>query len=615
MSKPSLLRRVLSAIWNGITWIRLALSNILFLLLIALLYLVFVGGAPKPLPERAALLLDPVGTIVDQKSQTAALEALAGDPLPSTHEVLLRDVLDAIEYAREDPAINALVMDLDQLLAVGLSKTQEITRALDSFRTSGKAVVAVGDLYTQEQYLLASQADTVILHPLGMVALEGFGAYHNYFSEALEKLSVNVHVFRAGEHKSVAEPFLRDDMSPGEKEITGRWLGELWRQYTAAVEVRRGLLSGALNDYVNSFDERLAAQRGDTTRTALQAGLVDKVLSRNEANEYLVELVGAADEAGLFEAVPFENYVSRKRPGSLSRSEGDRVAVITARGEILPGDQPAGAIGGDSLAALIRDTAGSSGVKAIVLRVDSGGGSVFASEVIRQQLLAARGRGIPVVVSMGAVAASGGYYIAAEADEIWATPATITGSIGVFAAFPTFEGLLERVGVSTDGVGTTELAGALRVDRALNPELAAAMTSSVEFIYREFLEIVADGRGLSTEEVDALAQGRVWSATDALENGLVDKLGSLDDAIAAAAALAGLKEYGVEFVALPRTSRELLLQQLVNTLGGLRLWRDSAAAATLSAVLQPLTQAAAEITGLQDPGHLYMRCVACGAVR
>jgi protease-4 len=254
-------------------------------------------------------------------------------------------------------------------------------------------------------------------------------------------------------------------------------------------------------------------------------------------------------------------------------------------------------------------------VKAIVLRVDSGGGSVFASEVIRQQLLAARGRGIPVVASMGAVAASGGYYIAAEADEIWATPATITGSIGVFAAFPTFEELLQRIGVNTDGVGTTELAGALRLDRSLNPELAAAMTSSVEFIYREFLEIVAGGRGMTPEEVDALAQGRVWSATDALENGLVDNLGSLDDAIASAAVLAGMEKYGVEFVALPRTSRELLLQQLLNGLGGLPVWRESAAAAALDSLLQPLGRAAAEIASLQDPGHLYMRCLACGSVR
>jgi protease-4 len=524
-------------------------------------------------------------------------------------------VLDAIDYARDDPAINSLVMDLDQLLAVGLSKTQEIVRALEGFRTSGKAVVAVGDYYTQDQYLLASQADTVIVHPLGVVALEGFGAYHNYFSEALERVSVNVHVFRAGEHKSVAEPLLRDDMSPAEKEITGRWLGDLWRQYTAAVESRRGLSSGTLNDYVNSFDERLAAQRGDAARTALRAGLVDKVLGRNQANEYLAELVGATDEAGRFEAVPFEYYVSRKRPGSRARVKGDRVAVITARGDILPGEQPAGAIGGDSLAALIRDTAGRKGVKAIVLRVDSGGGSVFASEVIRQQLLAARGRGIPVVASMGAVAASGGYYIAAEADEIWATPATITGSIGVFAAFPTFEELLQRIGVNTDGVGTTELAGALRLDRSLHPELAAAMTSSVEFIYREFLEIVAGGRGMTPEEVDALAQGRVWSATDALENGLVDNLGSLDDAIASAAALAGMEKYGVEFVALPRTSRELLLQQLLNGLGGLPVWRESAAAAALDSLLQPLGRAAAEIASLQDPGHLYMRCLACGSVR
>jgi len=616
MSKASPLRRLFGALWNGITRLRRAVANLLFLLLLVLVALLFLGEGPEPLPAKAALLLDPVGVVVDQKVQADPLEALFGEPSPAEREVLLRDMIDAIRYAKDDPAINALVMELDYLAYLGISKTQEVVSALEAFRDSGKPVVAVGDYFTQDQYLLASHADTVMVHPFGGVALEGFSSYRNYFREALEKLSVNMHVFKAGEHKSMAEPFLRDDMSPGEKEITGRWLEVFWQQYTDAVEAQRELAPGAVNDYVNGYAGLLAAQGGDAAKLALAAGLVDRVADRAEANDFLVELVGAADDDGLYEAVPFETYVSRRRPLPLAALEGDRVAVITAEGEILPGDQPPGVIGGDSLAGLILDTADTDGVAAIVLRVDSGGGSVFASEIIRQQLLEVRDMGLPVVVSMGSVAASGGYYIAAQADQIWATPATITGSIGVFAAFPTFEDLLQRLGVHTDGLGTTDLAGSLRLDRPLNPELADALRSGVDFTYREFLQIVAQGREMSVEAVDSLAQGRVWSASDALEHGLIDRLGSLDDAIAAAAAMAGLEDYSVEFVEPYRTPREVFLQQLADSLGGLLdRERGQRLVAGLAGLLQPLQRAARELEVMQDPRHLYMRCLACGMTR
>lgn len=615
MSKPSRLRRILSGIWLGITRIRLAMSNILFLVMIALIYFIYIGGAPEPLPKKAALLLNMSGTVVDQKSEVSPLQALLGEPAPEEHEVLLRDVIEAIDYATTDPAINSLVMELDSLMYLGISKTQEIVPALEAFRKSGKPIVAIGDYYTQDQYLLASYADTVIAHPMGGVALEGFSSYRNYFRDALEKISVNVHIFRAGDHKSAVEPFMRDDMSPEEKELTSRWLDNLWGQYTSIVEIQRELAPGAVNDYVNNFTERLQSQGGDAAQTSLQAGLVDKLLGRSEGNDYLVELVGASNEDGLYEAVEFERYVGRKRPLSLGAPEGDRVAVITAEGNILPGEQPPGSIGGDSLAQLIHGAVEEEGIKAIVLRVNSGGGSMFASEIIRQQLLHARDMGKPVFISMGAVAASGGYYIAAEADEIWATPSTITGSIGVFAAFPTFEELLQRVGIYTDGVGTTELAGSLRADRPLNPELVAALNSGVEFAYKSFVQIVAQGRDLSLAEVDPLAQGRVWSASEALQIGLIDNVGSLEDTIAAAAARANIKDYEVEYVELPLSPRDMLMRQLANRVGTLNLWTASAARTTLSGVLGPMKEAAQELAILQDPAHLYMRCVACGLMR
>ncbi len=608
-----LLRRFLSACWRGITVFRLALSNILFLVMLALIYFVYMGGGPEPLPERAALLLNPHGTVVDEKSFVPPLQALLGEASPAQHEVLLRDVIDAIEYARDDPAINSMVMELDSLVSVGISKTLEIVRALESFKASGKPIVAVGDYYTQDQYLLASHADTIVMHPLGGVMLEGFSSYHNYFREALEKLSVSMHVFKAGEHKSIAEPFLRDDMSPGEKEITGRWLGGLWQNYTDVVEQQRELAPGAVNQYIENYSLNLQAQGGDLAKTSMVAQLVDKLMGRNEVNDYLSELVGATTEEGLFEAVGFEHYVGRQRPLSLMGVEGDRIAVITAQGGIQVGDQPPGSIGGDSLARLIRSTAEAEGVGAIVLRVNSGGGSVFASEVIRQEVLRAKGEGMPIVISMGAVAASGGYYIAAEADEIWATPTTITGSIGVFAAFPTFERLIERTGVHTDGVGTTPLAGSLRFDRPLNEDIAVSFTSSVEHTYQSFLGLVAQGRGMSIEEVDAVAQGRVWNASDALEHGLIDKLGDLQDAIAAAGKLSGLSQYEIEYVGLPLSPRDLLLQQLSGRIGSVQLWANSSMADAFSGVLQTFSAAAREFENLDDPAHLYVRCVSCAS--
>lgn len=614
MSQTSLLRRVFGGIWNTLTRIRMALSNILFLIMIGVIYFVYIGPGPEPLPEKAALLLNPMGSIVDEKSPIDPLQAFLGEPSPVEHEVLLRDVIEAIELGRDDDSINSMVMDLGYLMSVGISKTQEIAVALESFSAAGKPIVAVGDYYTQGQYLLATYADEIIAHPFGGVALEGFSTYQNYFAEALEKLSVNVHVFRTGKYKSAVEPLLRNDMSTPEREAAQRWLDDLWSQYTNGVELRRNLPAGAITDYINGYATRLEQHGGDSAKDALQAGLVDQLLSRANSNDYLADMVGARNETGQFEAVPFEQYLSRTRPSELLPATGSRVAVITAQGNMLPGEQPPGTIGGDSLAKLIKVAGDTAGIKAIVLRINSGGGSVFASEVIRQRILRVRAEGTPVVVSMGSVAASGGYYIAAEADEIWATPSTLTGSIGVFAAFPTFEDLLQRAGVSTDGVGTTELAGSLRVDRALNPQLKAALTASVVNTYNGFITLVAGGRDMSMAEVEAVAQGRVWSAKDALAAGLVDGLGTLQDAIEAAASIAELNEYTVEYLEQPLSPTDLFLAQLAKRVGSDSQGVLSGQVAQLVRLAQPILNAASEVANLQDPKHLYSRCLDCAAL-
>lgn len=611
MSKASLPRRILGGIWNTITRVRRALANILFVLLLVLIYFAYQGGSEEPLPDKAALLLNPMGTVVDQKSPVDPFQTLLAEPSPADHEVLVRDLIEAIELATIDDSINSLVMSLDYLVYIGISRTQEIARALDAFKAAGKPVVAVGDYFTQDQYLLATHADELISHPMGGVALEGYGVYQNYYAEALEKLSVTMHVFRAGQHKSAVEPLLRNDMSAGEKTVAMQWLGDLWGRYSGLVERNRELDAGTIDDYVNGFAERLTNGDGDSARDALEAGLVDQLLTRSQANQYLAEMVGARDEEGVFQAVAFEEYLWRKRPAIPLESPGPKVAVITAQGNMLPGEQPPGAIGGDSLARMINAAAARDGVEAIVLRVTSPGGSMFASEIIRQQVLEVRAQGTPVVVSMGSVAASGGYYIAAAADEIFATPTTITGSIGVFAAFPTVENLLQRGGIYTDGVGTTSLAGSLRLDRPLNPQLATALDAGVNHAYQVFLQVVADGRGMTLAEVAAAAEGRVWSASDALDLGLVDQLGHLEDAVEAAAGLADLDDYQVEYIEQPLTASELFFQQLAERMGSLEVLPRADSVSSLLKLAQPLLDSANLLGSLQDPRHMFMRCLAC----
>jgi protease-4 len=599
--------RFLRALWRGITLLRLALANLLFIAFLALLWFAFRGGSPMPLPAQAALLLDPAGRVVDQRSAVEALAVLGGPNGPEG-EVLLRDLIDAVDYAREDERISALVLDLDELLYIGQSKTLELAEAIARFRDSGKPVVAAGDYYSQDQYRLAVEADHVIMNPLGAVGLEGYGNYLNYFAGALEKLAINVHVFRSGDNKSLGEVFQRSDMSPGEKAVTLRWLQQLWGNYREDVEARRGLDRGSLDALINDYPARLAAADGDPGVLALEAGLVDELLGRGQRREYLAALVGARDKDGDYESVAYNDYLSRMRPVQLP-SEATAVAVVTAQGNMVPGEQGPGTIGADSLAQLLQKTAQRPFVKAIVLRVNSGGGSVFAAEVIREQIARIRSEGTPVVVSMGAVAASGGYYIAAEADEIYATEATLTGSIGVIVVFPTFEGLLDRAGISTDGVGTTELAGTLRLDRPLAPELAGTLQLSVDSIYEDFVALVARGRGIPESEVRVLADGRVLSAADALDAGLIDGIGGLSAAVSAAAARAGLDSYRTIDMELPRSPQEQLLNRIGQLLGERVLGQLPAAG--LLQWLMPVQSAGSVLQSFKDPRHLYMRCLEC----
>jgi len=609
--KPGVIGRIFSAFWNGLTRVRMALANVLFLLVLLVLFVAFSGRSPAPLPEKAALLLNPAGVVVEQKSYTEPLAHLLSGPAAQERETLLSDMIDAILYAKDDPSITALVMELDQLAAIGVSKTGEVAEALAEFRESGKPIVAWGDGFSQGNYLLAAEADTLIIHPLGDVLLEGFANYQWYFADALDKLAIDLHVFRAGEYKSIAELFTRNDMSAGEKEITRRWLGQLWGHYTHTVETRRELEPGSVDAYIESFAAGAVAG-GDFAQLALDAGLVDRVETRQLANNWLGELVGAVDDYGDYQAVAFKDYLRHARPSMRSVGDKPMIGVVVASGMIYDGEQPAGSIGGDSTASLLQDAIDDEKIAAIVLRVDSGGGSVFGSEIIREKVVQAQAAGKPVVISMGSMAASGGYWIAAPADEIWATPTTLTGSIGVFGAMPTFDKLMARYGVYTDGVGTTSVAGALRPDRPMSPQASAVFQASIDSIYQRFINVVAEGRELTHEQAATLATGGVWSGEDALGLGLVDELGGRRAAVKAPARLAGVEDYVHVTIDFPLTPQEQLLQDLLGSVSLPSLFGTQAAwPGSLQRWSAPLRDKLSLVTSLNDPRGIYAHCLAC----
>jgi protease-4 len=454
--------------------------------------------------------------------------------------------------------VKVLALDLNRMAGGGLSKLQDLKLAIESFKKSGKPVVAFSDIYFQPQYYLASLADEVFVHPMGMVLLQGYGGYRRYYKEALDKIDARWNVFRVGEYKSAVEPYLRSGMSDEAREARREWLGDLWNSYRGDVAAARDLEPAVLESYVDEFHLRLEAHGGNGAQLALAEDLVDRVAARDEVRARLIELAGEDEDSGSFKQIGPLSYLAATE-GTKREGEGV-VGVVVAKGAILDGSQPPGTIGGDSTAALIRSLREDDDVKAVVLRVDSPGGSAFAAEIIRREVELTREAGKPVVASMGSVAASGGYWISMSADQIWASESTITGSIGIYAMIPTFERSLEKIGVRIDGVGTHPLAGAARIDRDLPPEASTAMQLLIDQGYRDFITKAAEGRGMEVDEIDRIARGRVWSGQDALDLGLVDHLGGLDQAIAAAAELAELEDdHKIRFVEEQPSRREQLL--------------------------------------------------------
>jgi protease-4 len=540
---------------------------VLFLLLIIFFIAIVFFDGGEDVPDGAALILSPEGNIVEQQTESMLASDIFGDA--AREETVLRDIIDVIDFAKDDERIEVLVLDLRKMRKAGLSKLQSIGTALDRFSDSGKQIFAFGDYFNQQHYYLAAHADRLYLNPMGAVMLHGFGLYRKYYKTALDKLQIQFHVFKVGTYKSALEPVLRDSMSDYAKEANIAWLTVLWDFYKADVASKRRFQPQDLDDFINNYPDHLAASEGDAALMALNLGLVDELKTRDEVRRELIERLGPDKDGLTFKQIDFDQYLNHIRPDLMkSHSARDKVGIIVASGIIMDGEQPSGRIGGDTMADLLVRAREDENVKAVVVRIDSGGGSATASEIISREIELTRQAGKPVFVSMGSIAASGGYWIAAPADQIWATPTTITGSIGIFGAFPTFEKSLKSLGITSDGVGTTKLSDAFDPSRPLNDLVAQSMNQVIEQGYRRFIQRVAEGRNMQPEAVEKIAQGRVWAGITAKSLGLVDKIGSLQDTIDAVAETAGLDDYEITYIAQPLTTRELLIKRLHRLLAG-----------------------------------------------
>ena len=614
--KPGLIRRIFKFIGSILTVIRYAFSLLIVVVLFSVIGGMFVGNI-QPVPEEGALYLAPQGVLVDQKSYVDPLAQVLAQGSQQNTETLVRDIVEAIDTARDDSRITHLLLDTDYMAGASLSKLQEIGAALRRFKATDKPIIAVADYFTQSQYFLAAHADEIILNPLGGVMITGFGSYRSYFKDALDKLNITMNIFRVGQYKSAVEPLMGNSMSPQVRDETGVLLNDLWQSYSSEIEDLRSLDEGSVNDYANNLHLSLEQYKGDSAALSKAAGLVDTIASRSGIHQYLIANIASEDDDVI--SINMDSYLSNTRLANKQISNGqNQIAVVVASGSIMDGQQPEGSIGGDTLAAIFTELREDENVKAVVLRVDSGGGSAFASEIIRDSINAIQNQGIPVVVSMSSAAASGGYWIAAEADRILAMPTTITGSIGVWGVVPTIDQSLAKLGIYSDGVGTTDIAAMIELDRPLTEQTKIIIQAGVDNIYTRFITLVANGRDSTPAEVHKIAQGRVWTGNQALANGLVDQLGDLNDAILVAAEIADLDNYQVDYRRKEMTPIEALLTGLnSNVAASLQVLgltsniessiSDNNLGRYAKKILAPLNL----INTLNDPKHIYLYCEKC----
>ncbi len=547
-----------SALFRWLDRLRRIFINALFVLLLLIVVVAFIAGRPG-VPDGAALVVNPKGSIVEELSLPASEALPLQIGLASSRQTRLHDLLRSIEFAAADDRIGLMILRLDEMDRTSLAKLQEIRRAIHAFRAAGKSVIAVGPNYSQSQYYLAAAADHVFLDPMGVVALHGFSIYRNYIKEALARLHVNVQLFRAGEYKAAAEPLVRNDMSEADRIANRALLEAMWTTFKNDVAGMRGIRAERLQQVLDEPSTYLSEHRGSLAELAQAEGLVDELAGDGEIQAYIAAALDADED---YPTINFRDYLSASNDKNTA-THNNGIGIIIASGMILDGNQPSGVIGSKTMSNMLEKARKDEQIKAVVLRIDSPGGSAPASEAIRDSILRLKRAGKPVIVSMSGMAASGGYWIAAPADEIWASETTVTGSIGAFAVLADVRRGLEKLGLHSDGLGTTSIAQGIRTDRELPPELARVMQLSIQHVYGRFLHVVADGRQLPEARIASMAEGRAWSGLDAKRLGLVDRLGGFNDAVAAAAKRAGLgKAYEKVWIRPPRTLRDMFLARL-----------------------------------------------------
>lgn len=603
--------------WRVLNFVREMVLNLFFIFLVLVgvgIWMQIGNGSNSEQTARGALLLDISGVIVDKPSTNHRLGALGrqlfGASSDRLQENSLFDIVNAIRQAKDDRNITGIVLDLKNFTGADQPSMRYIGKALREFRDSGKPVFAVGENYSQGQYYLASFANKIWLSPQGQVDLHGFATNGLYYKSLLDKLKVSTHVFRVGTYKSAVEPFIRDDMSPAAREADSRWIGELWQNYLHTVSANRQISPQQLFPGAQAIIDGLTSVGGDTAKYALDHKLVDALASSADVEKALTKQFGWSKTENNYRAISYYDY-SLKTPAD----NGGTIAVIFANGAIMDGEETPGNVGGDTAASQIRDARLDPKVKAIVLRVNSPGGSVNASEVIRAELAAAKAAGKPVVVSMGGMAASGGYWISTPANYIVASPSTLTGSIGIFGVINTVENSLSSIGVHSDGVSTSPLAE-ISMTKALSPEVQQMMQLSIEYGYKRFITLVAEARKRTPEQIDKIAQGHVWTGEDAKANGLVDSLGDFDDAVAKAAELAKLKQWHLDYYQDEPTVLDMVMDSMT---GSVRAMLPEAIQAMLPA---PLVSAANtvkaegdKLAAFNDPQNRYAFCLTCANVR
>ncbi|EFB2839181.1 signal peptide peptidase SppA [Escherichia coli] len=603
--------------WRLLNFVREMVLNLFFIFLVLVgvgIWMQVSGGDSKETASRGALLLDISGVIVDKPDSSQRFSKLSRQLLGASSDRLqensLFDIVNTIRQAKDDRNITGIVMDLKNFAGGDQPSMQYIGKALKEFRDSGKPVYAIGENYSQGQYYLASFANKIWLSPQGVVDLHGLATNGLYYKSLLDKLKVSTHVFRVGTYKSAVEPFIRDDMSPAAREADSRWIGELWQNYLNTVAANRQIPAQQVFPGAQGLLDGLTKTGGDTAKYALDNKLVDALASSAEIEKALTKEFGWSKADKNYRAISYYDY-ALKTPAD----NGDGIGVVFANGAIMDGEETQGNVGGDTTAAQIRDARLDPKVKAIVLRVNSPGGSVTASEVIRSELAAARAAGKPVVVSMGGMAASGGYWISTPANYIVANPSTLTGSIGIFGVITTVENSLDSIGVHTDGVSTSPLAD-VSITKALPPEAQQMMQLSIENGYKRFITLVADARKSTPEQIDKIAQGHVWTGQDAKANGLVDSLGDFDDAVAKAAELAKLKQWHLEYYVDEPTFFDKVMD---NMSGSVRAMLPDALQAMLPAPLASVASTVKsesdKLAAFNDPQNRYAFCLTCANVR